>query len=314
MGLFDGHPAATGAGSTAAVAKLLGLPVLLVLDVARMAQSAAAMAYGYARLDPELNVVGVIANNVGSASHAAPGQGGHRVQAGLPVVGCLPRNPDLVLPERHLGLVPTDEERLASDYFARLSAHVEEHVDLDVVERTGGQAAPADGGALGPAGPRGQRRRAPTSPSPRDEAFCFYYQDNLDLLEACGARLVPFSPLGDGALPAGLRRRVSGRRLPRALRRAPGGEPRRCWRPFAAHGGGLPIYAECGGLMYLCRTPGRPRRGMAPKLVGLVPANAVDARTAPCPRLRRGARLGRGALLLGTGRAGARPRVPLVEP
>ena len=109
MGLFDGRLGPTEQASTAEVAKLLGAPVLLVLDVARMSRSAAALAWGFARFDPALQVAGVVLNNLGSERHRQAVAPSVEQEAGLPVLGTLPRDPALRLPERHLGLVPATE-------------------------------------------------------------------------------------------------------------------------------------------------------------------------------------------------------------
>ena len=271
MGLFDGHPG-DGAGSTAELAKLLGLPVVLVMDVGRLGQSAAAVALGYSRLDPALKVAGVVANGVGSPGHLRLVADAVREATGLPVVGHLPQRADLVLPERHLGLVPVQEGRVEDEFFGRLVAQVEETVDLAALVRLAEGATPPAAAATGlfpemPLAPRATLAVA------RDEAFCFYYEDNLHLLGAWGARLVPFSPLRDPALPAGCDGVYLGGGFPEFFAgRLAGNQPMR-ESLRAAHRAGLPIYAECGGLMYLCRTLA-DLDGHAHPGVGLVPANA----------------------------------------
>jgi len=272
MGLFDGFSGRDETGSTAEIAKLLDAPVLLVMDVGRMARSAAAMAWGYSRFDPELRVAGFLLNRVGGEKHhgmvreAIEGSGSGRV------FGYMPRDPGLDLPERHLGLVPTPEQPIPEDYFEKLAALIEAHVDVD------GLLAAAGGGV----GERGSGRQAePFTPSPlhplmpsnpsshsslfppqpvahramiavaRDEAFNFYYQDNLDLLEAHGAELVYFSPLRDAAIPAGAGALYLGGGFPEmhaAVLTRNGSMLESIRR---AVGEGLPVYGECGGLMYL---------------------------------------------------------------
>lgn len=186
MGLYDGSEGATDRGSTAEMAKLLGLPVVLVCDVGAMARSAAALIHGFTTFDPDLRFAGVILNNVGGAAHAA--MIGDAVAGAIPILGALPRVPDLVMPERHLGLHLPHEAR--ADYVAALATLIDEHVDLDsLLESNRIERPPA-------AAPVPRRGRATVRVGvARDEAFCFYYRDNLELLEHAGAELVDFSPL-----------------------------------------------------------------------------------------------------------------------
>ncbi|MHB1133694.1 MAG: cobyrinate a,c-diamide synthase [Chloroflexota bacterium] len=273
MGLFDGHPRGDGAGSSAAAAKLLGLPVLLVIDAARMAQSAAAVAYGFAHLDPDLCVAGIVANNVGSPSHARLVKEAVEGMVGLPVVGCLPRRADLTLSERHLGLVPSDEGHLDLDFFDRLGAHVAEHVDLEAVLRLAEAARPlaaVQTGLWPESTPRVRARIAVA----RDAAFCFYYQDNLDLLAAYGARLLPFSPLVDASLPEGIDGLYLGGGFPELHAEQLAANHPLLAAVRTAAAAGLPIYAECGGLLYLCQSLA-DREGREHSMVGLVPARAA---------------------------------------
>ena len=272
MGLFDGHPG-RGAGSTAELAKLLGLPVVLVIDVGRMGQSAAAVALGYTSLDPAVDIVGIIANEVGSDGHLRLVAEAIDGATGLPVVGHLPHRPDLALPERHLGLIPVDEGRTEGEFFSRLVEQVEASVDVEALLRLAAGAPVVENKPTG-LFPEAHVGPPVTLAVAQDEAFCFYYQDNLDLLAAWGARLVPFSPLRDGALPAGCDGVYLGGGFPEFFA-APLAENRALLDGLrAAHAAGMPIYAECGGLMYLCRTLGDLDGGRH-EAVGLVPANAV---------------------------------------
>jgi cobyrinic acid a,c-diamide synthase len=243
MGLFDGSEGKSDRGSTAEMAKLLGLPVLLVIDASAMARSAAALIHGYVSFDPDLRVAGVILNNVGSETHA--GMIRDAVAGAVPILGALPRAKDLVVPERHLGLHLPHEAR--AEYVDQLATLIEEHIDLDAllansgIERRTAQAA-------APSPP--QRIRLALA---RDEAFCFYYTDNLELLEQAGAELVSFSPI-DEPLPENIDGIYLGGGYPElhADKLAANTSTRKAIREFASAGG--PIYAECGGLMYLART------------------------------------------------------------
>jgi cobyrinic acid a,c-diamide synthase len=250
MGLFDGYGAATESGSTAEVAKLLGAPVILVLDVGKMARSAGAMALGYRDFDPDLYVSGVICNRVGSERHGAWVTEAVE-EVGLPVLGCLPKSSDLHIPERHLGLHTAVERQGEVEAFLdRAGALVAQHIDLEAVWRMARRATPITVDL--------PEQAAGASPCPmvrlavaRDEAFCFYYEDNLDLLRAAGADIAFFSPLRDKALPQGAAGIYLGGGYPElyGAHLAANGPMREAIR--AAHAAGMPIYAECGGLMVL---------------------------------------------------------------
>ncbi|MBI4296582.1 MAG: cobyrinate a,c-diamide synthase, partial [Chloroflexi bacterium] len=251
MGLFDGHSAASDEGSTAELAKLLGVPVLLVVDCGKTARSIAALVRGYRDFDDRVRVVGVILNNVGSEGHLTMCRQAIEQYSGLPVLGHLPRRNTLRLPERHLGLIPTDELKPDKEFLETLLAHLETNFDLEQIlslcpEVPGNSAPPL----LFPDTPRPPQTRIAVA---RDVAFTFYYPDSLDLLEAWGAELAYFSPLEDSKLPD----RVSGLYIG-------GGFPELYAEPLSANvpmkaaiaagiRRGMPVYAECGGLMYVSR-------------------------------------------------------------
>ena len=264
MGLFDGYDGSSDAGSTAQMAKWLGLPVLLVVDARAMARSAAALVHGFASFDPDLSLAGVIFNRIGSPTHLEYLQQGLAALQGVRGFGGLPRDPELAIPERHLGLATTEDHPLGEAYLTHLADWLEAHLDLDGLlealpqltlpeEQTPAVVAPAV--RLGVA---------------RDRAFCFYYPENLELLAEAGAELVPFSPLDDRELPPGLHGLYLG-----------GGYPELYAGPLAANAGlrqavydfaaaGLPIYAECGGLMYLAQEI-RDLEGQAHPMAGVFP-------------------------------------------
>lgn len=243
MGLFDGSDGKSDRGSTAEMAKLLGLPVVLVIDASAMARSAAALIHGYTHFDPQLRVAGVILNNVGGEIHA--GMIRDAVAGAVPILGALPRAKDLVVPERHLGLHLPHEAR--SEYVDQLVALVEAHIDLDALLRNSTVARQP----VPPAAPRSPTRARIALA--HDEAFCFYYADNLELLEQAGAELVPFSPIRD-RLPENIDGIYLGGGYPElhAEQLAENTTTRDAIRDFASTGG--PIYGECGGLMYLAQT------------------------------------------------------------
>ena len=242
MGLFDGSDPREETGSAAEMAKWLDAPVVIVIDASAMARSAAALVHGYASFDPQLRVVGVIANRVGSEGHADLIAAA--LEGGPPLLGWLKSDPSLAIPERHLGLhlpraTDTDAQR------AVLADAVERTIDLDAV-----LVATAE-----PPRARGDGRAAARRPVARigvayDESFTFYYEDNLSMLEAAGAELVKFSPLSE-PLPSGLGGLYIGGGYPELFARQLEANvaTRQAVRSFAA--AGRPVYAECGGLMYL---------------------------------------------------------------
>nr|WP_233243761.1 cobyrinate a,c-diamide synthase [Paraconexibacter algicola] len=253
MGLFDGASGRGELASTAHVAKLLQAPVLLVVDAAAMARSAAAIVHGYRTFDPEVDIAGVVLNRVGSEIHEQLLREAIE-PLGVPVVGAMRRDERVAAPERHLGLVPAVERetrtRAALDALAECATR---YVDLDAVERLARAAPVLHGEAWTPLAAGDRRARARVAIA-RGPAFSFHYTENLELLEAAGAELVPFDPVADPRLPqdtgalvlAGGFPEVHGEALAenRTLREE--------IAAFAAAGG--PVLAECGGLLYLART------------------------------------------------------------
>ena len=249
MGLYDGR-ADTEEGSTAQLAKLLDAPVVLVLDVGKVSRTAAALALGCQRYDPDVRIAGVVLNRVGSERHHAWTASSIERATGLPVLGYLPKRSDLTLPERHLGLVPVAEGRVGDDFFERLVDQVERTVDLDALLRLARSAPPLTARPTGlfPAEPAAPRTRLAVA---RDEAFTFYYEDNLDLLRAWGAEVAPFSPLRDDRLPPGVGGVYIGGGFPELFGRELSANRSMLASLREAARDGLPLYAECGGLMLL---------------------------------------------------------------
>lgn len=267
MGLFDGASGRSESGSSAELAKWLGLPVLLVADAASLARSAAAMVSGYARFDPELRFAGVVLNRVGSPRHEELLREALESVPELPLLGCLPRTADLELPSRHLGLVTPDfpqpgtgkpaasgkrnwdaGQEWEAGVYGRLADWIEAHLDLDTL-LTG-----LPGLRLAPPDP--ETEDAPHSGKvrlgvARDAAFCFCYAENLRLLERAGAEIVFFSPLHDADLPPNLYGLYLPGGYPELYARTLEGNiaMRRSVQAFCASG--RPVYAECGGFLYL---------------------------------------------------------------
>lgn len=250
MGLFDGAAGDSDTGSTAEIARWLGGRILLVVDARSQARSAAALVKGFVDFDARLQFAGVIFNRIGSQRHAELLRTALSATPGLPpLLGCLPRDAMVSLPERHLGLVTAAEQSLDDTPLADL---IEAHIDLDKLLQGATAPHPACGHPL-PQGERlGERGTLPVRIGvARDAAFCFCYAENLERLEQAGAELVFFSPLIDPLPP-----RLDGLYLP-------GGYPEIHLDQLAANRqllgqlraaaeAGLPIYAECGGLLLLC--------------------------------------------------------------
>lgn len=275
MGLHDGADANTDRGSTAEIARLLQAPVVLILDASALARSAGAVALGYRSFDERVPVAGVIANRVAGEGHAAYLRPAIEEIAGLPFLGWLPTESDLSFPERHLGLVGTGEQSDLADRIGRWRALVEERLDVDRLLELAASAPPLPEVAQTPMGNSAGRVRIAVA---RDEAFQFYYPDNLALLEAAGAELIPFSPLRDTALPDSVGGVYLGGGYPElhASQLAGNNAMRRAIREAA--GRGLPIYAECGGFMLLCEALVDVDGRLHP-MVGLVPGRCVMERS-----------------------------------
>lgn len=247
MGLFDGGPdrGLSGSGSTADLAALLGWPVVLVLDVSAQTETAAALALGCASYRPDVRLAGVILNNVASDHHRDLIRPGFE-RIGVEILGTLRRTPDVRLPERHLGLVPADEQGDHAARMAKLADLVEASVDLDAIVAAAQEMRaepPARAGALAPPGQR--------IAMARDDAFSFTYHHIVQGWRAAGAEIVPFSPLANEApdrdadavwLPGGYPELHAGR-IAAAASFLSG------LRDRAAHN--VAIHGECGGYMVL---------------------------------------------------------------
>jgi cobyrinic acid a,c-diamide synthase len=242
MGLYDGVDGKSEEGSSALLAKELGAPVILVVNAAGTSRSAGAVAEGFRAYDPGVNLAGVIFNNVGSASHLRMLEDSLR---GIPSLGGVLRSDSMRLESRHLGLVPAAEGYDPGRY-EEIRRHVSECVDAREVARIAGSAPPMEAPER-EAPPRGDRVRIGVAD---DGAFNFYYIQNIEMLQEAGAEIVRFSPMRD-ALPDvdGL---YLGGGYPELFAPALEANARCRAAVRKASGDGMPIYAECGGLMYLC--------------------------------------------------------------
>ena len=245
MGLFDGRSASSEAGSTAEMAKVLGAPVVLVLDAGAMARTAAAIVHGMATFDAGLGLAGVILNRVAGVRHFELCRDAIVDRTGVPVLGWIPRDPAFAVPERNLGLVLAGEHLVD---LAHLAERTADTLDVDGLLAIARSAPPHPLGANPFPAPIGEIRAAIAVA--RDAAFDFYYEDNLDLLRDLGAELRFFSPLGDAGLPdADALYLGGGYPELHAAELAANASMRAGVRRFAE--AGHPVYGECGGLMYL---------------------------------------------------------------
>jgi cobyrinic acid a,c-diamide synthase len=269
MGLFDGRSATAEEGSTAEMAKWLGAPVLLVADASAMARSAAALVHGFETFDDRLDLAGVLFNRIGGARHADLLRESLTAYCRSTPLGFLPRSQKIAVPSRHLGLTLASEAPNA-ECLAEMVAWVENHIDLDALLAVARKHSPPLTFSGERASPSVANVRIAVA---QDAAFCFYYQDNLDLLSEAGAELVDFSPIADRELPPDVHGLYLGGGYPE-LHAAQLSENRamiEAIRRFAYSR--APVYAECGGFMYLTEAIVEPD-GPEHPMVGIFPTRA----------------------------------------
>lgn len=250
MGLFDGKSGSTEIGSSAEIAKLLRLPVVLVVDAAKRTRSVAAVVLGFELFDTELRLAGVVLNRVASERHYEMLRDAIEASCKTKILGWLPLEPAISIPERHLGLQgaieqPRDSQNAAIDALALLA---ETYLDLDrLLELECG----LEMDEVKPASKTASIVDIVRVGVPSDHAFSFYYEDNLDMLREQGAEIVRFSPLHDTSLPRGLDALYFGGGYPELYAEQLSGNRQMLQdvRAFAASG--RPVYAECGGMLYL---------------------------------------------------------------
>jgi cobyrinic acid a,c-diamide synthase len=245
MGLFDGTSGEGEKGSSAEIAKILSLPVVLVVDASKSARSIAAVIRGFEVFDPDLRFTGVVLNGVASEAHYRLLAEAIVRNCSMPILGWVPHHQTIHIPERHLGL-HTAAEIDWNEKKSALETLAAERLKLDLL-----LAAELREEVRPPAVSKPIASHRITVGIARDQAFCFYYQDNLNLLERAGAKLVEFSPLRDATLPAGLDALYIGGGYPElyASQLNANTDLAKEVREFAVSG--RPIYAECGGMMYL---------------------------------------------------------------
>ena len=263
MGLFDGASGRSDVASTAHIAKLLNLPVLLVVDCSRLSRSVLAIIHGYRTLDPQLNLAGVILNRVGSDRHLDLLKTALE-SIDLPILGTIRRQANITIPHRHLGLVPTAElpqlQKLI-DHLAHLGQQSFTWPLLlplaSLPSPTSPSPYPPFPGKVAPADPL-PRFPAPTLPYPRiaiahDQAFSFYYPDNLEFLQSLGAELIFWSPLQAANPPRDVHGFYFGGGFPEMFAAALASNQKLLAQIKTSLQAGYPTYAECGGLMYLAQ-------------------------------------------------------------
>ena len=266
MGLFD-SPEADGKGSVAWLARLLKAPVILVVNAERMTRSIAALVSGYQHFEPETNIAAVILNNISGVRHRDKLVNAVESHCGIPVVGAVPSNPELTITERHLGLTPSAEKDQAESVVATICERVEKHLDLDAI-LTIAKGAPELSIPVRDPCSRFRLRLARIGVM-RDRVFSFYYPENLEALAEAGAEVVPLDVLAAQELPDvdGL---YIGGGFPELYASQLEANRRLRADIAAAIEKGLPTYAECAGLMYLCRAI--RWQGRRYEMVGIIPA------------------------------------------
>ena len=269
-GLYDGLDL-DGSNSNAALAKLLGAPVILVLDARGMTRGIAPLILGYQAFDSDIRIAGVILNQLGGNRHENKLRAVIEHYTDVTVLGAVARNPALEILERHLGLIPSNEKGDADRQIEQIGSTVAAQLDLDALTRLAASSATPPAPPQSPVhiNPLGQPLRIGIA---RDEAFGFYYPGDLEAMQQAGAELIPVDMIHDSELPAidglfigggfpesRMRQLESNRRLRRAV-----GE---------AIESGLATYAECGGLMYLARS--LSWQGNSCEMVGVIPGDVV---------------------------------------
>lgn len=274
MGLFDGMSGKDDFASTAHVAKMLDAPVLLVVDAGKGARSIAAIALGFMQFDRNVRIAGLIVNNVAGERHASYVTEALAGRVKAPVVGVVRRNSEIKMEERHLGLVPAPELQEAKRRVILAAAkYVADQIDIDKIVGLCGK------GELPDAPEKGRMKKRARIAIAIDESFNFYYADNLDSLKRAGAQLEFFSPVHDRSLPRDIDGIMLGGGFPEVLADRLEKNQSMIKSIRKAVEGGMPIYGECGGLMYLTRSiRGYKGEKRARKMAGLVDADTLMTR------------------------------------
>jgi len=270
MGLFDGISGKDDFSSTAQVAKILNAPVILVIDAGKAARSIAAIATGFLHFDKKLRIIGTILNNVAGDKHANFITEAFADKVKVPIIGIVRRSKEITMVERHLGLIPTPElEEKQKRAIFQSAKFVSEQIDLDKIKYLLDKVQTTD--PLQKQLPNGQIKIAVAL----DESFNFYYADNLDALREQKAELIFFSPINNCKLPENIHGVILGGGFPEVLADKLEKNQSMGKSITKAAENGIPIYGECGGLMYLTRSIKgyRGDEGKKRNMVGLIDAD-----------------------------------------
>jgi cobyrinic acid a,c-diamide synthase len=273
MGLFDGMSGKSDFASTAHVSKILDAPIVLVVDASKGARSIAAIILGFLHFDRKLRIAAVILNNVAGQRHTNYITEALAGVVKIPVVGILPRNSDIKMEERHLGLVPALELKgVKSQMIARTASYIAECIDLNRVLSLCSITSLPDARDHDFSKPQARARIAIAL----DESFNFYYTDNFIALKRHGAQLVFFSPVKDQKLPDGVHGIMLGGGFPEVLADRLEKNRSMVRSIRRAVDQGMPVYGECGGLMYLTRSiSGYKGEKKSRKMAGIVEADTL---------------------------------------
>lgn len=248
MGLYDGKNPTNNDGSSAEISLLVDAPVLLVVNCQSMARSAAAIVKGFQVFDPRVKIAGVIANKVGSEGHYRIVRDAVEQECGIPVVGYLRREDEIAIPERHLGLIPSIERGQLEPFFERLGDLIASTIDIERIWELAEspRVKPPEAGLFLP---RGDKPLRPVRIAvAKDAAFNFYYQENIELLEACGADIVYFSPLAGERLPENVHGLYLGGGFPEEFAATLAADEDVKMSIKEAIVSGIPTLAECGDI------------------------------------------------------------------
>jgi cobyrinic acid a,c-diamide synthase len=273
MGLFDGMSGKDNFASTAHVAHILGAPVILIVDASKGARSIAAIVLGFLQFDKKLKIAGVILNNVASKRHASYIVDAFAGTINIPIVGIIERNKEIKMEERHLGLVPTQElQESKQRAILKAAEYVSDYIDVDKILNLCNNISLIDPDTNSKFSAISRTRLAVAL----DESFNFYYADNLEALERSGAELVFFSPVKEEALPGNIQGIMLGGGFPEVLADRLETNKSMIASIKKAVQDGMPVYAECGGLMYLTRSLRGYKGEESPrKMAGLIEADTL---------------------------------------
>ncbi|MFF5995693.1 cobyrinate a,c-diamide synthase [Lysinibacillus sp. KU-BSD001] len=270
MGLYDGKSPLADTGSTAEISQLTNSPVILIVNAASMARSVAAIVKGFQVLNENVHIAGIIANKLGSKSHFDIVKAAIEQECNVPVIGYLLKGAVPTIPSRHLGLIPAIERGELDDYFTELAQKIEETIDLDqLLAITKAEPLEATSAIF-----EKRHTEAVHLAVAKDAAFNFYYQENLELLEAAGAVLHYFSPLANETVPAEAQGLYIGGGFPEEFAEQLAANTEANESIQAAIRSGLPTLAECGGFMY-CTEAIVTRSGQRVPMLGVISGQVV---------------------------------------